>query len=111
MIFVCYLAGIYMSLYDVCYALHKSGDYLDCPLSLRVDARALVSGSRAWIPIGASRVTSFRRLQIHGNEAFKLADYPAAIGHYTAAIIADITDHRPRIGEMKIAHCISTRVP
>jgi len=27
-----------------------------------------------------------------GNEAFKLRDYPAAIGHYTAAIIADRTD-------------------
>ena len=32
-------------------------------------------------------------LQGQGNAAFKAADYPTAIGHYTNAILADSSDH------------------
>jgi tetratricopeptide (TPR) repeat protein len=32
-------------------------------------------------------------LQGQGNAAFKAADYPTAIGHYTDAILADSSDH------------------
>lgn len=40
-------------------------------------------------PIGPLLVVTFDQ----GNAAFKAADYPTAIGHYTDAIIADGNDH------------------
>jgi len=35
--------------------------------------------------------TNFEKMQ--GNAAFKSGDYPAAIGHYTSAILADRNDY------------------
>ncbi|KAA1104075.1 hypothetical protein PGT21_009742 [Puccinia graminis f. sp. tritici] len=52
--------------------------------------------SYAWIPLRSvflDEKLTFVDLNPQGNEAFKKADFQAAVEHYTAAIKADPSDH------------------